>query len=111
MRTQYCGEVSESLIDQEVTVCGWVHRRRDHGGVIFIDLRDRSGLLQMVFDPDNPDMFMMAEKVRNEFVLRIRGKVRHRPEGTTNTNMPTGMVEVLGQELEIVNPSETPPFV
>ena len=111
MRTQYCGEVNESLIDQEVTVCGWVHRRRDHGGVIFIDLRDRSGMLQVVYDPDKPEVFMNAEKVRNEFVLRVKGKVRHRPEGTTNPNMPTGMVEVLGHELEIVNASETPPFV
>jgi len=111
MRTQYCGEVNESLIDQEVTVCGWVQRRRDHGGVIFIDLRDRSGMLQVVYDPDKPEIFMTAEKVRNEFVLRIRGKVRHRPEGTTNPNMPTGMVEVLGLDLEIVNASETPPFV
>lgn len=111
MRTQYCGEVNESLIDQEVTVCGWVHRRRDHGGVIFIDLRDRSGMLQVVYDPDKPEIFMTAENVRNEFVLRVRGKVRHRPEGTTNPNMPTGMVEVLGLELEIINASETPPFV
>lgn len=111
MRSQYCGEVNESLIDQEVTVCGWVHRRRDHGGVIFIDLRDRSGLLQVVYDPDKLDIFMTAEKVRNEFVLRVRGKVRHRPEGTTNPNMPTGMVEVLGLDLEIVNAAETPPFV
>ncbi len=111
MRTQYCGEVNESLIDQEVTVCGWVHRRRDHGGVIFIDLRDRSGMLQMVFDPDKPESFMTAEKVRSEYVLRVRGKVRHRPQGTTNPNIPTGMIEVLGLELEIVNASETPPFV
>lgn len=111
MRTHYSGEVNESHIDQEVTVCGWVHRRRDHGGVIFIDLRDRTGMLQVVYDPDTPEIFMLAEQVRSEFVLRIKGKVRHRPEGTTNPNMPTGMVEVLGLELEIVNRSETPPFV
>jgi len=111
MRTQYCGEVNESLIDQEVTVCGWVHRRRDHGGVIFIDLRDRSGMLQVVYDPDKPEIFATAETVRNEYVLRVKGKVRSRPEGTTNPNMPTGMIEVLGLELEIINASETPPFV
>ena len=111
MRTQYCGEVNESLIDQEVTVCGWVHRRRDHGGVIFIDLRDRSGMLQVVYDPDKPEIFATAETVRNEYVLRVKGKVRSRPEGTTNPNMLTGMIEVLGLELEIINASETPPFV
>jgi len=110
MRSHYCGEVNESHIDQEVTVCGWVHRRRDHGGVIFIDLRDREGLLQVVYDPDNPEPFMLAERVRNEYVLKVRGKVRRRPEGTENPNMPTGQVEVLGLELEILNPSETPPF-
>ena len=84
MRTHYCGEINESHIDQEITVCGWVHRRRDHGGVIFIDLRDREGLLQVVYDPDIPDVFMTAERVRNEFVLRVTGKVRRRPEGTEN---------------------------
>lgn len=110
MRSHYCGEVNESHIDQEVTVCGWVHRRRDHGGVIFIDLRDREGLLQVVYDPDNPEPFMLAERVRNEYVLRVRGKVRRRPEGTENPNMATGQVEVLGLELEILNASETPPF-
>jgi aspartyl-tRNA synthetase len=110
MRSHYCGEVNESHIDQEVTVCGWVHRRRDHGGVIFIDLRDREGLLQVVYDPDNPEPFMLAERVRNEYVLKVRGKVRRRPEGTENPNMPTGQVEVLGLDLEILNPSETPPF-
>ena len=111
MRSHYCGEINESHIDQTITVCGWVHRRRDHGGVIFIDLRDRSGMLQVVYDPDKPEMFALAEQVRNEFVLKVHGKVRHRPEGTTNPNMPTGMVEVLGLELEIINHSETPPFV
>ncbi|MDH5573246.1 MAG: aspartate--tRNA ligase, partial [Gammaproteobacteria bacterium] len=110
MRSHYCGEVSESHIDQEVTVCGWAHRRRDHGGVIFIDLRDREGLLQVVYDPDIPDVFMTAESVRNEFVLRVTGKVRHRPAGTENPNMLTGKVEVLGHKLEILNKSETPPF-
>ena len=110
MRSHYCGEVNESHIDQEVTVCGWAHRRRDHGGVIFIDLRDREGLLQVVYDPDIPDVFSTAESVRNEFVLRVTGKVRNRPEGTVNPNMPTGKVEILGHKLEILNKSETPPF-
>lgn len=110
MRSHYCGELNESQIDQEVTVCGWVHRRRDHGGVIFIDLRDRQGLLQVVFDPDIEDVFARAERVRNEFVLRVTGLVRHRPEGTVNENMFTGKIEVLGKQLEILNASETPPF-
>ncbi len=110
MRSHYCGEVNESHVDQEVTVCGWAHRRRDHGGVIFIDLRDREGLLQVVYDPDIPDVFMTAESVRNEFVLKVTGKVRLRPKGTENPNMPTGQVEVLGKQLEILNRSETPPF-
>ncbi|MDZ7663467.1 aspartate--tRNA ligase [Thiohalophilus sp.] len=110
MRSHYCGEINESHIDQQVTVCGWVHRRRDHGGVIFIDLRDREGLLQVVYDPDKPDSFMLAEKVRSEYVLRVTGRVRRRPEGTENANMPTGQIELLGLELEILNHSETPPF-
>ena len=110
MRSHYCGEINESHVDQEVTVCGWAHRRRDHGGVIFIDLRDREGLLQVVYDPDIPDVFSTAESVRNEFVLKVTGKVRLRPKGTENPNMPTGQVEVLGKQLEILNRSETPPF-
>ena len=110
MRTHYCGEINESHIDQEITVCGWVHRRRDHGGVIFIDLRDREGLLQVVYDPDTPDIFATAERVRNEFVLRVTGRVRHRPQGTENPNLATGQIEALGLDLEILNPSETPPF-
>lgn len=110
MRTHYCGEVNEKLIDQEVTVCGWVHRRRDHGGVIFIDLRDREGLLQVVYDPDIPEVFSTAERVRNEFVLQVKGKVRLRPEGTENPDMPTGKIEILGKELSILNAAETPPF-
>lgn len=111
MRSHYCGEINESHIDQTVTICGWVQRRRDHGGVIFIDLRDRDGMVQVVYDPDKPEMFATAEKVRNEFVLQVTGRVRLRPEGTQNPNMPTGMVEILGLELNIVNASETPPFV
>ncbi len=110
MRTQYCGNLNASFIDQEVELCGWVHRRRDHGGVIFIDLRDREGLVQVVFDPDLPEMFSLAEHVRNEFVLRVKGRVRARPEGTVNLDLPTGEVEVLGLELEILNRADTPPF-
>ena len=111
MRTNYCGEVTESLIDQEVTVCGWVHRRRDHGGVIFIDLRDREGLLQVVYDPDIEDAFATAESVRNEFVLQVKGLVRYRPEGTKNDKLKTGQIEVLGKELTILNKADTPPFM
>ena len=110
MRSHYCGAIDEALIDQEVTLCGWVNRRRDHGGVIFIDLRDREGVAQVVFDPDLPEVFMIAERVRNEYVLRVRGRVRRRPEGTENPELPTGQVEMLGLELEILNTAETPPF-
>ena len=111
MRSHYCGHLNESHIDQEVELAGWVHRRRDHGGVIFIDLRDREGLAQVVFDPDLPDVFAIAESVRNEFVLHIKGKVRQRPEGTINEDLPTGQIEILGKELTILNKSETPPFM
>jgi aspartyl-tRNA synthetase len=110
MRTHYCGQVTEALLDSEVEVCGWVHRRRDHGGVIFIDLRDREGLLQVVFDPDTEEAFALADRVRSEFVLRIRGRVRRRPAGTENPNLATGQVEVLGREIEILNQARTPPF-
>ena len=110
MRSHYCGHVDESLLDQQVEICGWVHRRRDHGGVIFIDLRDREGVLQIVFDPDTVTAFAAAEGVRSEYVLRVRGLVRSRPEGTVNADMRTGKIEVLGQELEILNAAETPPF-
>jgi aspartyl-tRNA synthetase len=110
MRTQYCGNLNASFIDQEVELCGWVHRRRDHGGVIFIDLRDREGLIQVVYDPDLAEVFAQAEQVRNEFVLRVKGRVRARPEGTVNPDLPTGEVEVLGLELEVLNRSDTPPF-
>ncbi len=111
MRTHYCGEVNESLIDQTVEIAGWSHRRRDHGGVIFIDLRDRAGLLQVVVDPDTREAFARAERVRNEFILRVRGLVRHRPEGTVNDNLASGQIEVLCRELEILNTAETPPFM
>jgi aspartyl-tRNA synthetase len=110
MRSLYCGEVNESHLDQEVTLCGWAHRRRDHGGVIFVDLRDHQGLVQVVFDPDTEATFATAERVRNEFVLQVRGRVRRRPEGTVNPDMPTGQVEVLGKELNVLNAAETPPF-
>ncbi|RLU02346.1 MAG: aspartate--tRNA ligase [Ketobacter sp.] len=110
MRSHYCGHLNESHIDQTVTLCGWVHRRRDHGGVIFLDLRDREGIAQVVVDPDTEEAFARADRVRSEYVIRLTGRVRNRPEGTTNPEMPTGMIEVLGKELEILNASETPPF-
>ncbi len=110
MRSHHCGVITTQHLDEDVVFCGWVHRRRDHGGVIFIDLRDHTGLVQVVFDPDRADIFSLAEQVRNEFVLRIRGRVRPRPDGTINPEMATGEVEVLGQELELLNRAETPPF-
>jgi len=110
MRTNYCGLTTEALLGQTVSLCGWVHRRRDHGGVIFIDLRDREGLVQVVCDPDRAEVFKNAETVRNEFCLRITGIVRNRPDGTVNTNLKSGKIEVLCHELEILNPSVTPPF-
>jgi len=110
MRTHYCGDINETLIDQTVTFCGWVHRRRDHGGVIFLDVRDREGLVQVVFDPDTVDAFNTADSVRSEFVVQISGRVRGRPEGTTNPNMKTGLIEVLGKEITILNKAATPPF-
>jgi len=110
MRTHYCGHVNESLIDSEVVLCGWAHRRRDHGGVIFIDVRDREGLVQVVIDPDTEEAFANAESCRSEYVLRIHGKVRHRPEGTVNNDLASGKIEVLAQQLEILNAAKTPPF-
>ncbi len=110
MRTHYCGQVNESLTGKAVTVAGWAHRRRDHGGVIFVDLRDREGLLQIVFDPDKAAVFAMAERVRNEFVLKVTGLVRVRPPGTANPHLKSGQVELLCQELEILNRSEPLPF-
>ncbi|WP_284620334.1 aspartate--tRNA ligase [Aquabacterium humicola] len=110
MRTTYCGLVSEALMGQTVTLMGWAHRRRDHGGVIFIDLRDREGLVQIVCDPDRPEMFKTAEGVRGEFCLKVVGKVRARPAGTENANLISGKIEVLALELEVLNPSVTPPF-
>jgi len=110
MRTHYCGEVNERLVGSTVAVAGWVHRRRDHGGVIFVDLRDRSGLLQLVFDPDVAAVFAEAERVRGEWVLRVEGKVRLRPEGTVNPNLASGRVELLATSLEVLNRSEPLPF-
>jgi aspartyl-tRNA synthetase len=110
MRSHYCGQVDERLLGQQVTVAGWVHRRRDHGGVIFVDLRDREGLLQIVFDPQAAAVFREAERLRNEFVIRVAGKVRARPDGTANANLASGRVEVLAQELELLNRSEPLPF-
>jgi len=110
MRSHYCGDLDSSFIDQEVRLCGWVHRRRDHGGVIFVDLRDRGGLVQVVFDPDDPAMFAQAEQIRSEYVLAVAGRVRRRPAGTENPNMPTGEVEVLAKSLTVLNAAETPPF-
>ena len=110
MRTHYCSDLNPSLNEQIVTLCGWAHRRRDHGGVIFIDLRDRSGLAQVVCDPDRPEMFQIAESVRGEFCLKITGKVRPRPAGTENTTLASGGIEVLCHDIEVLNPSVTPPF-
>ncbi len=109
-RTDYCGRIDRRYLSQTVTVMGWVHRRRDHGGVIFVDLRDREGLVQVVFDPDRAEIFASAEKLRNEFVIAVTGRVRSRPEGTINPNLPSGEIEILAQELTILNASLTPPF-
>ena len=110
MRSHYCGELNESHLDQNVLLYGWVHRRRDHGGVIFLDVRDREGVAQVVYDPDTVESFAIAEDVRNEFVIKIEGRVRLRPDGTVNPDMPTGKIEVLGKELEILNTANTPPI-
>jgi len=110
MRSHYSGDVTAAAIDSEITVCGWVHRRRDHGGVIFVDLRDRSGLLQVVFDPDAAEIFAAAEKLRNEYVIQVTGRVRARPEGTVNTSLASGEIEVLSTRLTVLNASETPPL-
>ncbi|WP_019916414.1 aspartate--tRNA ligase [Methyloversatilis discipulorum] len=110
MRTQYCGLLDAGYLDQTVTLFGWAHRRRDHGGVIFIDLRDREGLVQVVCDPDRAETFAVAESVRNEFCLKVTGRVRRRPEGTTNANLVSGEIEVLAHEVEVLNASVTPPF-
>ncbi|WP_108124830.1 aspartate--tRNA ligase [Saccharospirillum mangrovi] len=110
MRSHYCGELNASLIDETVTISGWVHRRRDHGGVIFLDVRDRAGITQVVFDPDAPESFNIADRVRSEYVIEVTGRVRARPEGTVNANMATGEIEVLGKEITVLNAAKTPPF-
>ncbi len=110
-RTHYCGDITAAEIGQEVLICGWVHRRRDHGGVIFLDVRDREGLLQVVFQPELADVFQIAESIRNEFVIRVAGKVRLRPDNQANPNLKTGQIEVVGQRLEILNHAATPPFM
>ena len=110
MRTNYCGLTTEALLGQTVTLCGWVHRRRDHGGIIFIDMRDREGLVQVVCDPDRPEVFKIAESIRNEYCLQVTGTVRERPAGTANDNLASGKIEVFCEKLEVLNPSVTPPF-
>lgn len=111
MRSHYCGDLNTSHLDQEVVLCGWVHRRRDHGGVIFLDLRDRNGIAQVVVNPDTQAAFASADRSRNEYVLKVTGKVNHRPEGTVNPNMPTGEIELVASAVEVLNTSETPPFM
>ena len=110
MRSHFCGELNESNVNEDVVLCGWIHRRRDHGGVIFLDLRDREGLAQVVYDPDTKESFKIAEGLRNEFVVEVKGRVRLRPSGTINDEMPTGRIEILGNELKVLNASETPPI-
>ena len=110
MRSIYCGDVGAREEGQEVTVAGWVHRRRDHGGVIFIDLRDREGLVQVVFNPEKKEIFTEAERIRSEYVLSVKGTVRIRPDGTKNPNMKTGEIEIIASELNTLNDSLTPPF-
>ena len=111
MRTHVCTDVNETMIDQTVTLCGWVHNRRDHGGIIFLDVRDRSGLVQVVYEPERADVFAIAEQLRHEYVICVTGVVRARPEGMINEAMLTGKIEVLGLKLEILNTSELPPFL
>ena len=106
MRTHKCGEVTKQHLDETIELCGWVHRRRDHGGVIFIDLRDREGLVQVVFNPDETEAFAIAESVRSEYVLHVKGRVKDRLEGTINPNMKTGEIEVMVNQIEILNESE-----
>src|SRR3954464_8150528 len=103
MRTHYCGALSSALVGREVALCGWAHRRRDHGGVIFVDLRDREGLAQVVFNPERKDAFAIAERIRNEYVLKITGSLRRRPEGSTNPDLHSGEVELVASEIEILN--------
>ena len=111
MRSHYCSEVNETLVDEQVSVCGWVHNRRDHGGVIFLDIRDRSGLVQVVYEPENRDTFNVAETLRHEYVVKVVGQVRGRPEGMINDTMATGKIEILGGQLDVLSAAETPPFL
>src|SRR5689334_15765056 len=111
MRTHYCGLVTEQQLGQDVALCGWIHHRRDHGGVIFIDLRDREGLVQIVCSPDHPEIFKIAERVRSEYCIQVKGQVRPRPRGTENAQLASGKVEVLCNELTVLNPALTPPFL
>lgn len=111
MRSHYCGHINEQLVEKEIELCGWVHNRRDHGGVIFLDIRDREGVVQLVYEPENADTFKIAERIRHEFVIQAKGLVRVRPDGMINTKMPTGKIEVLGLSLTILNESQTPPFL
>ena len=111
MRTTYTGLVDQKYLEQVVTLTGWVHRRRDHGGVIFVDLRDREGIAQIVIDPDRPEAFKLAETLRNEYCIRVTGKVRARPAGTENKDMVSGGIEVFAHEIEIYNAAQTPPFM
>ena len=110
MRSHHCGQLRDTHIGEEVSICGWVHRRRDHGGVIFLDLRDHHGIVQVVFDPDTQESFALADQVRNEFVISISGRVRPRDDAAINPKMVTGRIEVLGKALTILNRAETPPF-
>src|SRR5665213_1062929 len=110
MRSYYCGQVTAELLDKDITLAGWVHRRRDHGGVIFVDLRDREGIVQVVVAPEQADVFKKAETLRSEFVVQVKGKVRRRPGGTVNANLRTGEIEVAASELTILNRSEALPF-
>ena len=110
MRSHYCGQLNASLDGQEVTLCGWVHRRRDHGGVIFLDIRDREGIAQVVFAPEHEDVFNKADRVRSEYVVKVTGTVRLRPEGAVNPNMASGEIEVDASALEVLNQADTPPF-
>ena len=110
MRTHYCGAITDTLVGDTVTICGWVDRRRDHGGVIFLDMRDRDGIVQVVFDPDTEESFALADRVRSEYVLQITGRVRDRDAATINPNMATGRIEILGKELTLLNEAASPPF-
>ncbi|MGD8477229.1 MAG: OB-fold nucleic acid binding domain-containing protein, partial [Burkholderiales bacterium] len=110
MRTDYCGLIDTKFLDQTVTLCGWVHRRRDHGGVIFIDLRDREGLVQVVCDPDTEEAFATADRLRSEYVIEVSGRVRRRPENTENPNLVSGEIEVLAKTITLLNAAQTPPF-